>query len=286
MRRSRSNDSRQNKKASSCPAMKTMLNSIRRLATQAPTKSQPILNIATPPKYTLAQLRTFPSLAPKSFIPLPQQFFNTEIPTRRDLLWSAVVYEADAARVGSNFVTLKSDKPYSGRKLRPQKGSGRARLGSGNSPHLYNEVKAHAIKGPHDWSTDLPFKVYSKAVQTALTVQYKRGNLVVVENECDFKQRNLEVSQSFVSTHGLTRLNMLFVTDAPREKLSLSMRHFFVNPEKLKSVKRRDRAKVLNKCKGKVVLKEDLQVRDILKANRVFVELPALQWLISMYGSK
>ncbi|KAI5958162.1 yml6 [Candida margitis] len=263
--------------------------SVRKLATEATAQSSSAstassLHIAQPPKYTLAQLRTFPNLQPTTFIPLPTTFFNTYIPTRRDLLWSAAVFEADRARVGSNYVTLKSDSPYSNRKLRPQKGSGRARLGDANSPHMDNEIKAHAIKGPHDWSTDLPAKIYAKAVQTALTTQYKSGNLFVIENECDFDQANVEITQSFVSSHKLNQLNILFITEQNRDKLTSSLNQFFLNEKELKKMNRRERAKAVAKVKGKVIQKEAVEVRDILKANRVFVELPALQWLISKYS--
>lgn len=250
------------------------------------SSSEPSLHFEQPPSYTLAQLRDFPSLAPQSFIPLPTWFFRTEQPTRRDLLWNAVVYEADADRVGSNYVTLKSDKPYSGRKLRPQKGTGRARLGTGNSPHLDNEVKAHAIKGPHDWSTDLNKKQYDQAMQVALTSQYKQGNLFVTQNECQFKQSNLEVAQSFVSTHRLEQLSMLFITDGERENLSQSMRQFFISDKKLENLSKPEKIKALRKLKGRVLSKEEVQVRDILKANRVFVERPALEWLIAKYDGQ
>lgn len=266
--------------------------SIRRLATEATVKLQQAsvtstttpLHTAQPPKYTLAQLRTFPNLQPTTFIPLPTSFFNTHSPIRRDLLWSAAVFEADRARVGSNYVTLKADSPYSNRKLRPQKGSGRARLGDANSPHMDNEIKAHAIKGPHDWSTDLPSKMYAKAVQTALTTQYKLGNLFVIENECDFGQASVEVTQSFVSSHKLNQLNILFITEENRDRLTSSLNRFFLNEKELKKMNRRERAKAVAKVKGKVIKKDDVEVRDILKANRVFVELPALQWLIGKYS--
>ncbi|KAI5960836.1 yml6 [Candida pseudojiufengensis] len=272
--------------------------SIRRLATEAtPIISQPIstipttitnssnkLHISQPPKYTLAQLRTFPNLEPQTFIPLPYQFFNTDQPIRRDLLWSTVVYEADNSRVGSNYVITKSDSPYSNRKLRPQKGSGRARLGDANSPHMDNEIKAHAIKGYHDWSTDLPKKIYNKAIQTAFISLYKNGNLIVVKNECDFKQNNVEITQSFVSSHNLNNLNLLFITTDKRDNLQQSLKKFFLNDKELSKLSKREKAKAIAKVKGKVLIQDQVEVRDLLKANRVFIEKPALEWFISEYS--
>lgn len=261
--------------------------SIRRLATQATTttatKSQG-LNLTQPPSYTLAQLRSFPTLEPTTFLPLPTSFFNTESPLRRDILWSSVVYEADKSRIGSNYVILKSDSPYSNRKLRRQKGSGMARLGDRNSPHMDNEIKAHAIKGPHDWSTDLPKKIYSLGFKNALTNQYKLGNLNIIENELNFEYKFDVVSQMFISTHQLNNKNLLFIVDDERNNLNDSITEFFINKKELESLNKREKPKYMRKLKGKVIKKEDVEVRDILRADKVFVELPALQWLITEYG--
>jgi len=272
--------------------------SIRSLATKSPissaaattttasttsTTTTASLNFAKPPSYTLAQLREFPSLEPKTFIPLPTTFFNTEKPIRRDILWSCVTYEADKARVGSNYAILKSDSPYSNRKLRPQKGSGRARLGDANSPHMDNEIKAHAIKGPHDWSTDLPSKIYSRGIQNAFTMHYKQGNLNVVENELDFQYGYDIITQLFVSVHNLNKLNLLFITNEPRDNLIESIKKFYINEKEFNSLNKKEKPKYLQKLKGKVLTKEDVEVRDILRAHRVFIESSALQWFITKH---
>ncbi|KAI3404786.1 yml6 [Candida oxycetoniae] len=265
-----------------------MIRSIQRLAPHAPIvkvgSSSSELHFAEPPKYTLAQLRSFPRLEPKSFIPLPTNFFHTEIPTRRDILWSATVFEADRARVGSNYVTKKSDAPFSNRKVRPQKGSGRARLGDANSPHMFNDVKAHAIKGPHDWSTEIPKKVYARAIQVALTTRYRDGHMFVIEDQCDFKQDNLEITQSFVSAHKFNNLSMLFIVDSDRDNLAKSMQTFFLSPGRLRLIHPFERRKAKSLVKGKVIKKEDVEAGDILVANRVFVEKSALEWLIAKYA--
>ncbi|KAK6463840.1 ribosomal protein L4 domain-containing protein [Scheffersomyces coipomensis] len=246
--------------------------SIRKLATEA-TSSIPSFNIASAPKYTLASLRTFPSLEPHTFVPLPHQFFNGS--TRRDLLWSAVVYEADKARVGSGYVPTKGDKPFSNRKLYKQKGTGRARTGDANSPHKDNGLKAHGIKAPHDWSTELPFKIYSKAFQAALSEQYKNGKLFIIggdkdisnefdTNVLDFEYNHESVTNQFVEKHNLEKLNLLFITDNQRDNLITST-------EAIGS-------------KASVIIKDAVEVRDILRANRIYIELPALQWFIGKYA--
>lgn len=242
--------------------------SIRRLATQ--TASSRKLNIAQPPSHTLASLRTFPSLEPQTFVPLPASFFD--VPLRRDLLWSAVVYEADKARVGSGFVPTKGDKPFSNRKIQRQKGTGNARVGDRNSPTRDNGLKAHGIKAPHDWSTELPRKIYSKAFQTALADQYKNGKLFVIGGNTvaesdssivDFEYEYPEATKQFIEHHNLERLHLLFITDVQRDNL-------------IKSTEYAGK-------KADVLVKEAVEVRDLLKAKRIFIELPALEWLIGKH---
>ncbi|EGV65503.1 54S ribosomal protein yml6, mitochondrial [Yamadazyma tenuis] len=240
---------------------------IRGLATEAK------FNIRQPPKYTLGSVRSFPSLEPHQFVPLPTQFLG--LPTRRDLLWSAVVFEADRARVGSGNAMTKSDQLYSHKKLRPQKGSGRARVGDANSPHRDNLIKAHAITAPHDWSTKLPVKIYNKAMATALSEQYQLGRVYIVgetdksldnDNEksiLDFNYEYPETMKQFIRDHHLNKMNLLFITDGQRDNLL--------------------KATELSTGKADVLVKDAVEVRDVLKANRIYIELPALQWLIGRY---
>ncbi|RLV92508.1 54S ribosomal protein YmL6 mitochondrial [Spathaspora sp. JA1] len=252
-----------------------MFKQIRTLATQA--SSKPKFHISQPPQYTLASLRTFPSLEPHTFIPLPAKFFAAPN-IRRDQLWSAVVFEADRARVGSGNVPTKGDKPFSNRKLRPQKGTGKARLGDANSPHMDNGLKAFGIKAPHDWSTDLPSKIYAQAMQHALGSKYKEGKLFIIGNEegaknhefddsqLDFKYDHESQGPEFVERHNLQTLNLLFITDSIKSNLISGTAS-------------------LDK-KADVQVKENVEVRDILKANRIYIELSALQWLIGKYASE
>lgn len=243
-----------------------MLRSIRHMATEASA-----FKVVAPPKYTLASLRSFPSLEPHSFVPLPASFFDA--PLRRDILWSAVVFEADASRVGSGFVPTKGDKPFSNRKIQPQKGTGNARVGDRNSPIRDNGLKAFGRKGNVDWSTELPKKIYNRAVQIAFSQQYRDGKVFIIGGETkskdsddlklDFQFGYPKATELFVKHHNLEKMHMLFVTDSQRENLLTSTD--FVG------------------TKADVIPKEALQVRDILKANRIYIEAPALQWLIGKH---
>lgn len=239
---------------------------IRKLATESQG-----FHIAQPPRYTLGSLRTFPSLEPHAFVPLPTSFLDQ--PLRRDFLWSAVVYEADKARVGSGYVITKGDKLFSNRKLHPQKGSGRARVGDANSPIRDNGIKAHGIKAPHDWSTSLPSKIYSKAYQTAFSDLYRKGKLFIIgghegkhekdDEIIDFRYDNEYLTEQFVEKHNLQKLHLLFITNDQRDNLLRS-------------------TEAINN-KADVLIKEAVEIRDLLKANRVYIEASALQWFIGRH---
>lgn len=240
-----------------------MLHSIRRLATTP-------LSVGVAPQYTLASIRSFPSLEPHTMAAYPKAFLDH--PLRRDLLWSAVVYEADRARVGSGNVPTKGDKLFSNRKLHPQKGSGRARVGDANSPIRFNGIKAHGIKAPHDWSTKLPNKVYSRAVLAALSQQYRLGQLFVVGGQeapesdrtvTDFEFRHPEQMRQFTAHHGVEDLNLVFITDIERRNLVQAL------------------GLMGKRCD--VLVKEAVEVRDLLRAHRVYIEQAALDWFVSQH---
>lgn len=215
---------------------------------------------ARPATHTLASVRTFPALEPYTMAPYPAQFLNH--PLRRDLLWSAVVFEADRARVGSGNVPTKGDQPFSHKKLRPQKRTGRARVGDANSPTRDNGIKAHGIKAGHDWLTLLPRKVYARAMQTALSEQYRSGHLNVVD-ALDLPYTHTAQVLQFVQHHGLEKLHLLFVTSEERRNLV--------------------HATAALGAKTDVLTVADVEVRDVLKANRVFIEQDALNWLVGEY---
>lgn len=248
----------------------------RRLATAASneissssTTSKSIFNIGNPPQHTLASLRSFPSLEPHRFIPLPADYLTA--PLRRDFLWQAVVYEADNARVGSGNVPTKGDKPFSNRKLLPQKGTGKARTGDANSPIRDNGLKPFGIKAGHDWSTNLPSKIYTKAFQTAIAEKYKHGKLFIIGETSEKSDHDLDIldfkyghniqMKQFIDVHQLNKLQLLFITDCQRTNL----------------------IEATEGIKADVIAKEAVEVRDILKANRVYIELPALQWFIGKF---
>lgn len=221
-------------------------------------------------------MRAFPSLEPLTFTPVPSDVLAA--PLRRDILWRAVVYENDNKRVGSSNPPSRSDNGYSRRKLFPQKGTGRARAGDANSPVRATGARALPRKAPIDFSTELPSKIYSAAFRNALSYQYQQGKLFVVGgqnllqdtneldlNELEILPKDLELNdgglifKKFLREYNLQNKRLLFIVSEPREGLLQYTEEFKDNVD--------------------ILQQEFVDVNDILKAHRIFIELEALEYL-------
>ena len=101
-------------------------------------------------------------------------------PIRRDILHLCVVHHRDSLRQGTASTKTRGEVRGSGRKIRPQKGSGKARLGDGQSPMLRGGGIAFGPK-PRDFSTKLPRKVIAMGMRVALSAKLKEKRLGLVE---------------------------------------------------------------------------------------------------------
>ncbi|OLL21915.1 54S ribosomal protein yml6, mitochondrial, partial [Neolecta irregularis DAH-3] len=220
-------------------------------------KVQTTASLISPPR-VLTTLHAFPSLKPMSFTTYPSEFLDLR--TRRDILHRAVVFEADAARQGTASTKTRSEVRGSNIKLRKQKGSGRARVGDRRAPQRRHGGVVFGPK-PRDFSTHLPRKVYQLAYRTALSVKYKRGILTVLENHAGISTFKTQHILQLLQFHGWTKENgrVLIITDDRRRKIELGMRNLGMH--------------------GHVKLKEDIEVRDLLKYERIIIERKALDWL-------
>ncbi|KAI0283449.1 ribosomal protein L4 [Russula aff. rugulosa BPL654] len=91
-------------------------------------------------------------------------------PIRRDILHLCVVHHLDSLRQGSANTKTRGEVRGSGWKIRRQKGSGRARLGDGQSPMLRGGGVAFGPK-PRDFATKLPRKVIQMGMRVALSAR-------------------------------------------------------------------------------------------------------------------
>lgn len=105
-------------------------------------------------------------------------------PIRIDLLKRAVDYIRAKIRGRRSAVTKTiAEVSGSGRKLRPQKGLGKARVGHRRPPHFRGGAKAHGPKNVTDYgNTKLNKKVRKQALCHALSQKLKEGNLMLVNS--------------------------------------------------------------------------------------------------------
>ncbi|CAK3979113.1 ribosomal L4 [Lecanosticta acicola] len=214
------------------------------------------------PFITKAQctLYTFPSMTPSGLTAYPST--HLLLPTRRDILHRAVIFEGDATRQGTASTKTRWEVHGSGHKVRPQKGTGRARLGDKKSPMLKGGGVAFGPK-PRDFSTDLPKKIYDLAWRTALSYRYKMGELMIFDGEMEVEgvaEESLErYVRDLLAWNNLGRLGgkTLFVTQERREALF----------------------KALGGLTGhaRALDVEDVDVKDLLEGKRVAIERKALE---------
>ncbi|OLN84953.1 54S ribosomal protein yml6, mitochondrial [Colletotrichum chlorophyti] len=263
----------------------------RSMATEAPLPGITTSAFATPKETEWTPttsvpvtIHAFPTLEPRSV-----ESYSTKhlyLPLRRDLLHLAVVYEGDATRQGTASTKTRWEVRGSHRKLHPQKGTGRARAGTKQSPIRRGGGVSHGPK-PRDFSTQLNRKVYDVAWRTALSYRYRRGQLVVCEDgmelplPADFHElakngfvgpqiadeyrrkwmlQVLEANQ-WGKAHGRT----LFITDGKKEKLWETME--------------------VAGDQGRCLEVEDVDVKDLLEEGRVVVERAALKEMLEAHQS-
>lgn len=153
----------------------------------------------------------------------PSTFLNA--PLRRDILQRAVIFEADAHRRGTASTKWRTEIHGSNKKIRPQKGTGRARLGDKKSPMLRGGGVAH---GPHprDFSTDLPRKVYDLAWRTALSYRYRRDELLIMEEMIELQGADEDLASAIIKAYGWGKEGnrSLFITLEPRPNLMAALK--------------------------------------------------------------
>lgn len=181
-------------------------------------------------------------------------------PIRRDILHLCVVHYRDGLRQGSSSTKTRAEVAGSGRKLRPQKGSGRARLGDRGSPMLRGGGRAFGPK-PRDFATKLPRKVIEMGMRVALSAKLGERSVSVVES----------LEWDGTKTKDLSRR----LAELAWPKV------LFVSGQGVPELLRR----TTGNLKGvEIVSAEELNIYDILRSKRVVMDVSAVEWLERRYG--
>ncbi|KAI9890422.1 MAG: 54S ribosomal protein, mitochondrial [Vezdaea aestivalis] len=217
-----------------------------------------------PKAQVLTTVHSFPSMEPTQFEYYPSnQLF---LPFRRDILHRAVIFEGDKTRQGTASTKWRYEVHGGLRKLRPQKGTGAARLGDRKSPMLKGGGVAFGPK-PRDFSTDLPRKIYDLAWRTALSYRYRRGQLIVVEDKMDLDEPSVGLLRHIFDAHGWTGGSgtPMVVTKKHRRNLFHALEQSGRN--------------------GQAKTQDDVDVKDLLSMSRVVIERRALKSILQTHSS-
>lgn len=212
----------------------------------------------------LATVYRFPTMEPLEFTHYPAN--QLYLPLRRDILHRAVIFEGDAARQGTASTKWRSEVHGSGRKLRPQKGTGQARLSDRKSPMLRGGGVAF---GPHprDFSTKYPRKMYDLAWRTALSYRYRRGELIIVKTKGDIEMKESRWMKKIMERNhwGNADGRSLIVTQKRLPNLFMA----------------------LDDCgeDGRVRKEADVDVKNLLEFGRIIIEKRALDSILREHSS-
>lgn len=127
-----------------------------------------------------AFLRNFKTFQPESIINVSPHILDA--PLRKDIMHRVVVWHRASLRQGTSSSKARGEVAGSNRKIRPQKGSGKARAGSSRAPQRRGGGRCFGPK-PRDHYFTLPPKIRALGLRSALTAKYKQGQLTFVKEE-------------------------------------------------------------------------------------------------------
>ncbi|TMG21893.1 MAG: 50S ribosomal protein L4 [Chloroflexi bacterium] len=181
-------------------------------------------------------------------------------PVNGAVLHQAAVAQLAGRHLGTHDTKTRGEVRGGGRKPYRQKGTGRARQGSIRAPHY---AGGGVVFGPHPRSYEqrLPRKMKRLALRGALTAKLADGAIRVIDRFGleEIKTRDLLSILAALRADG----RVLVVAPATDERLILSARNL---PE------------------VEVILADSLNVVDLLNADVVLIEQPALARMSEVYA--
>ncbi len=152
-------------------------------------------------------------------IELTDGLFAVEV--QPGILHEVVCMQRANRRRGTASTKTRGEVRGGGAKPWRQKGTGRARAGSKNSPIWRGGGTAFGPK-PRDYSYKLPKKVRRLALRMALSARYSEGNLVILD---EFKMSEIK-TRDFIRVMDTFEFDRcLVVTAAENKTVSLSARN-------------------------------------------------------------
>lgn len=193
-----------------------------------------------------------------SQVELPGDIFEAKINV--GLMHQAFVRQMANARRGSHNTRSRSEIRATGAKWYRQKGSGRARHGAQSAPIFVGGGLAHGPK-PRDYSKKMPKKMRRGAIRSTLSALARDEQLVIVD-KLDVDSPKTKQMRNLIETLVGEQSALLVVT------------------QEQKAV----RKSVSNLPNAHSIAANYLNIRDLLKYDKVIMSLDALDVVISIWG--
>ena len=191
-------------------------------------------------------------------VELPDALFAA--PVNAAVLHQAVVAQLAGRHLGTHSTKKRGEVAGGGTKPYRQKGTGRARQGSRRAPHFAGGGVVFGPR-PRSYEQRLPRKMKRLALLGALTAKYGDGAVRVVEDLALEAIRTRELVGYLSALNAAGRV--LVVAPSRDQRLTLSARNL---PD------------------VEVILANSLNVVDVLNADLLLIEQPALATLAEVYA--
>lgn len=193
-----------------------------------------------------------------SQIELPADIFEAKINV--GLMHQAYVRQMANARQGSHNTRSRSEIRATGAKWYRQKGGGRARHGAQSAPIFVGGGLAHGPK-PRDYSKKMPKKMRRGAIRSTLSALVRDEQLVIID-KLEFDAPKTKAMRRLIETL-VGEQSALLVTTADQQAV---------------------RKSVSNLPNARAIIVNFLNIRDLLKYDRVIMTLDALEVVKRLWG--
>lgn len=143
-------------------------------------------------------------------------------PIRQDLIKRAITYELSWKEQGTESTKNLGQVRGSTRKPFPQKGRGKARVGTIRAPNFRGGYNVHGDR-PHIKTIDIQRKVYNAAVRAALSTKFLQSQVHIVDS-LSFKDDKKTELKAFLQAQNLSgkRCYLIYGNTEPEQGLILA----------------------------------------------------------------
>jgi large subunit ribosomal protein L4 len=154
-------------------------------------------------------------------VDLPEGIFAGKV--NQPLMHEVTVLWQRGQRAGTHDTKGRSEVSGGGKKPWKQKGTGRARSGSSRSPVWVGGGTVHGPE-PRDYAVPVPKKKRQGALRSALSLQFREGNIVVLDGLAADRPKTATVAGALKAL-GMAGDKVLLVLPKENEALEKSARN-------------------------------------------------------------